>query len=150
MKNPKLITLGVLALVLALVGGLMAYSSSVKNAAATPASGITEVTKDTFQTEVLDSKLPVFIVFYAPNCKPCADEAPLIADMAKEYAGKVKFVQIDAVAQPELTSAIGVTAVPTMLVAKPDEQTVIYNEGFLDKPSLKKFIEDGLAVKKQP
>jgi thiol-disulfide isomerase/thioredoxin len=112
-----------------------------------PPGAVTLVTKDNFEQIVLKSPIPAFVIFNAPGCRPCEDEAPLVAQAARQYAGKIRFVRIDAIADPEITASIGVTAVPTSFVIKFVEKTIFYNEGFLDQPSLGKFIVDGLAQK---
>jgi thioredoxin-like negative regulator of GroEL len=152
MKNPKII--GLLVLVVALIGGLMAYKSHVDAAnqppTATAAATITEVTEQNFQTEVLGSKLPIVMVFYVKqNCDPCVQEDPITQKLANEYAGKVKFVKVDAYANPNLTQNLGVTSVPAQLVIKLDEKTIYGNQGFLDENAFKLLIEDGLAKKHQ-
>jgi thioredoxin-like negative regulator of GroEL len=73
-----------------------------------------------------------------------------VEQAAKDYAGKVKFVKIDAGANPNLAASLGISVVPTMMVVKLDEKTLLVAEGFLDAASLKKFIEDGLAAKPTP
>ena len=59
----------------------------------------------------------------------------------------MKFVKIDAAAQPELAAGAGLSAVPAQFVLKLDEKTLVYNVGLLTKEELHQFIEDGLAAK---
>ena len=146
MNKSKLITVAILLLVVGAVAGLVGYTTHVRNA--TNKAAIVEVTKDNVQQEVFDSPLPVFVYWYAPNCKPCDVELPLIEQAARDYAGKVKFVKIDAAAQPELAANSGITAAPTLFLLKRKGGTLLFNEGFLTKEELHQFIEAGLAAKK--
>lgn len=145
MKNPKAI-IGMVLLVLGLLGGLMVWKSHADAAQAVTVT-ITEVNEQNYQTEIFASTQPVFVLLYQPNCTYCEDQEVLVKELAKDYAGKVKFVRIDASTNPNLVANFGATIVPAMFVLKMDEKTIYGNEGFLDKPQLKKFIEDGLAKK---
>src|SRR5687767_13645825 len=92
-----------------------------------PTGAVTLVTKDNFEQIVLKSPIPVFVVFTAPGCRPCEDEAPLVAQAARQHGGTVRFARIDAIADREITDSIGVTSVPTMFVIKFVEKTIFYN-----------------------
>lgn len=48
-----------------------------------------------FETEVLKSKLPVLVDFWAPWCGPCQMMAPILEDLAKDFEGKLKIVKVD-------------------------------------------------------
>jgi len=76
------------------------------------------LSKDNFDEEVLKSDIPVLVDFYAQWCGPCKSLAPLIAEIAEEYAGKVKVCKLDIDSEPELTSAYDVMSVPTLLLFK--------------------------------
>jgi thioredoxin 1 len=145
MKYPRIITHRALALVVVLVGSLADCTVYAQDTGV-----ITEVTKDIWQREVLDSKLPVFILFYSTNCAPCAQQAPMVESLAKEYAGKVKFVKVDVVDQHEVRDAFNILRVPASYVIKLDERVAYLNEGNLEQRELKEFLEDGLAQKREP
>jgi thioredoxin 1 len=70
---------------------------------------------DSFQDEVVRSKLPVVVDFYADWCGPCRIIAPLMEQFAKEYAGKVKFVKINTDDNQELASQFGIMSIPTVM-----------------------------------
>jgi len=150
MNKRKLFTIAAIVAALAVLGGLFGYRYYLQHQAAATAGQVIEVNEQNFDKEVMHSKLPVFIEFYLPTCGPCQKQAPLVEQAAKDYAGKVKFVKIDAGANPKLAASVGISVVPTMMVIKLDEQTVLIAEGYLDAARLKKFIEDGLAAKKTP
>ncbi|HJY87316.1 MAG TPA: thioredoxin domain-containing protein [Candidatus Acidoferrales bacterium] len=147
MSKRKLFTIAAIVAALAILGGLFGYRYYLQHQAA---GQVIEVNEQNFDKEVMQSKLPVFIEVYLPSCAPCQKQAPLVEQAAKDYAGKVKFVKIDAGANPNLAGSLNISVVPTMMVVKLDEKTLLVAEGFLDAAKLKKFIEDGLAAKKNP
>lgn len=75
-----------------------------------------DVTRDTFEQEVMQSELPVVIDLWATWCGPCRAVAPLLEELATKYDGKVKVVKIDVDSQPELAAAFEVESIPTMAV----------------------------------
>lgn len=80
------------------------------------------VTQNTFQSEVLDSKLPVLVDFWAPWCGPCRMVAPLVDEIAGERADiKVGKVNVDE--QPQLAAQFGVMSIPTLVVMKDGKVT---------------------------
>jgi thioredoxin 1 len=99
------------------------------------------ITKDNFETEVLDSKLPVLVDFWATWCGPCMMLAPTIEEIAEEYAATVKVGKVNVDEEPELASKFGVFSIPTLVVlkdgkekarsvgAKPKEQLIALLDG---------------------
>jgi thioredoxin 1 len=63
-------------------------------------STVTPVTDTTFQAEVLESELPVVVDIWATWCGPCKAIAPILDQLASEYAGRVKIVKVDADQNP--------------------------------------------------
>lgn len=79
-----------------------------------------KLTRDNFETEVLNSTLPVLIDFYADWCGPCRMLGPVIDEIAEEATNfKVGKVNIDE--QPELATKYQVMSVPTLVVIKNGE-----------------------------
>lgn len=76
------------------------------------------VTDDTFETEVLKSDKPVMVDFWATWCAPCRMIAPVVDEMAKEYAGQAKIVKIDVDANPGVASKFGIMSIPSLLFFK--------------------------------
>ena len=77
-----------------------------------------KLTKDNFESEVKASELPVLIDFYADWCGPCKMLAPIISEIAEEYAGKVKVCKVNVDDESELASAFSVQSIPTVVVVK--------------------------------
>ena len=74
------------------------------------------VTDASFAREVLASDLPVLVDFWAEWCPPCHRLAPVLEELAAEYAGRVRIVKVDADANPETVRAYGIQAMPTLTV----------------------------------
>src|SRR5690606_3344751 len=75
---------------------------------------VTPVTDATFQSEVIEAELPAVVDIWAAWCGPCKAIAPILDQLAEEYAGRVKIVKVDADANPEAVTAAGVTSIPTL------------------------------------
>jgi len=100
------------------------------------------VGEDNFQNSVLQSKLPVVVDFWAEWCAPCIAAAPVLEELAKEYAGKVDFAKVDVDGNSPLAAKYGIAAIPTMLIFK-DGQAVQQIVGYRPKKEFKKML-DGL------
>ncbi|MGH7819811.1 MAG: thioredoxin [Candidatus Binatia bacterium] len=81
-------------------------------------SAVQEVTDSNFENEVINSDLPVLIDFWAPWCAPCRAIAPVVDDLAKEYAGKLKVVKMNVDDNPLSPSRYGVRSIPNLLLIK--------------------------------
>lgn len=73
-------------------------------------------TKAKFDAEVLKSKLPVVVDFFAPWCGPCKILAPILEDLADKYADKITFAKVDTDVEEQLALDYNITSVPTTLV----------------------------------
>jgi len=71
-----------------------------------------------FESEVLRSDLPVLVDFSATWCGPCKMLSPVIEELARTYAGKVKVFKVDVDEAPELANQYRISAVPTLIVFK--------------------------------
>ena len=77
-----------------------------------------EVTDSTFEQEVLRSKQPVLVDFWAVWCAPCKAVAPIVEELAGEYEGRLKVMKLDVDDNPRTAVAYGVQSIPTLLVFK--------------------------------
>ena len=76
-----------------------------------------KVTKESFQTEVIESEKPVLIDFWASWCGPCRMVSPVVDEIASERAD-IKVCKVNVDEQPELASRFGVMSIPTLVVLK--------------------------------
>jgi thioredoxin 1 len=103
-----------------------------------------EVDDATFQSQVLESDIPVLVDFWAEWCGPCKMIAPLVEELAEEYDGRVKFAKVDVDTAQALAQQFSVMAIPTLLIFKngaPADQIV----GAVPKAELKKRLDSSIA-----
>jgi len=103
-------------------------------------SKATAVTADTFETEVLQSAVPVVVDFWAEWCGPCRMVAPHLDAIAEEYAGKAKVVKVDVDSEPDLAGRYNVMSIPTLLFVK-DGKVVDQSVGAEPKSSIAARLE---------
>jgi len=74
------------------------------------------VADDSFDREVLQSSTPVLIDFWAPWCAPCRAIAPVVEELAAEYAGKLKVMKMNVDENPQTPSRYGVRGIPNLIL----------------------------------
>ena len=74
--------------------------------------------ENNFDSEVLNSEIPVLVDFWAPWCAPCRAIAPSVEALADEYAGKVKVGKLNIDDNPTIPGKYGIRSIPTLLVFK--------------------------------
>ncbi len=77
---------------------------------------VQELTSDNFQTQVLESAVPVLVDFWSPRCGPCARLAPIIDEIAAEAGGRFAVGKVNAWEQQDLAASYRISAVPTCLI----------------------------------
>jgi thioredoxin 1 len=98
-----------------------------------------------FDSDVLQSELPVLVEFGASWCPPCRMLAPVLDDIAGERAGTLRVVSIDVDASPVTQARYGVMSLPTMLLfvrGTPVRQVI----GFTSKGRLLAFLDETLET----
>lgn len=106
-------------------------------------SHISAISDDTFETDVLESDIPVLVDFWAQWCGPCKAIAPILEDISQKYAGKVKFVKIDVDQNPSTPPKFGVRGIPTLILFK-DGQVKATQVGLMNKADLMQFIDGNI------
>lgn len=79
------------------------------------------ITAANFDTEVMASKVPVLVDFWAEWCTPCRMIAPMVEQLAEAYAGRVKVGTVDVDAEVDLANRFGIISIPTLIVFKDGE-----------------------------
>ncbi len=95
---------------------------------------VLEFTDSNFETDVVQSDVPVLVDFWAEWCQPCHLITPTIEELAAEYQGKVKVGKVDTDSNRDVSVKYGISAIPTIIL-------------FQDGEVIKKFV--GLTSKDQ-
>ena len=78
---------------------------------------VSNINKNNFQNEVLNSEKPVLLDFWAPWCGPCRMVSPIVDEIAAER-GDIKVGKVNVDEQPELAAQFGVMSIPALVVMK--------------------------------
>ncbi len=106
-------------------------------------SEIVHITDATFDSEVLKADKPVLVDFWADWCGPCKMIAPILDDVSKDYAGKLKVAKLNIDENPATPPKYGIRGIPTLMIFKSGnvEATKV---GAVSKSQLTAFIDSNL------
>jgi thioredoxin 1 len=99
-----------------------------------------EVSDASFEKEVLESKIPVLVDFWAAWCRPCLMAAPVLEELANEYDGRIAFAKLDVDQNAQTAAKYNIMAIPNLIIfkeGKPASQIM----GYKPKEELKKDLD---------
>ena len=97
-----------------------------------------------FKEVVVEAKMPFLVDFWAPWCGPCRAIAPLVNELAEEYAGRIGFAKVNVDDSPKCATEYGVRSIPTLLLFK-DGKPMAQIVGLRSKADLKKHLDAALS-----
>jgi len=107
--------------------------------------GITQISDaKSWEVDVINSDIPVFVDFWAEWCGPCRMVGPVVEELANDYDGKVKFVKVNVDEANELASKYNVFSIPTLILLNKGE-IISQQVGAASKESYKNMIDRALA-----
>ena len=104
------------------------------------AGAVTTLSDSTFDETVAADGAPVLVDFWAEWCGPCKMIAPILEEIATEYAGKVKICKVDVDANPDMPGKFNIRGIPTLIMFK-GGNAVDTKVGALSKSQLAEFID---------
>ncbi|EFK95014.1 Thioredoxin [sediment metagenome] len=102
-----------------------------------------EITDSNFEQEILNSKSPILVDFWAPWCGPCKQLGPIVDELSKDMEGKVEVYKCNIDENPESPSKYAVRGIPTLMIFK-DGKLVNSKVGSLPKSALYEWVRNNL------
>jgi thioredoxin 1 len=107
------------------------------------ASNIVTLTQDNFSSQVIQSPKPVLVDFWAEWCGPCKMIAPILDEVSREYAGKLRVAKINIDQNPQTPPRFGIRGIPTLMLFK-NGAVEAQKVGALSKKQLTEFLDQYL------
>jgi thioredoxin 1 len=104
---------------------------------------IVHVTDESFEDEVLKSNEPVLVDYWADWCGPCKMIAPVLDEIASEYAGRIKVAKLNIDENPNTPPRYGIRGIPTLMLFRQGEVEAT-KVGAVSKSQLTAFIDSNL------
>ena len=104
---------------------------------------VAQVSDASFDGDILKSQVPVLVDFWAPWCGPCRSVAPIVDDLATQYAGKIKVAKVNVDENPNEAAKLGVRGIPSLYIYK-DGQVVSNKVGAAPKAALQSWIDSNI------
>lgn len=98
------------------------------------------VTNKNFQEEVVESKVPVLVDFYAEWCMPCKMFGPILESAAEDFEGKMKIVKVNIDESPELAQKYFVMSIPTLKLFNGSEEAKATFVGSMSGEELEEWV----------
>ena len=105
---------------------------------------IIELSDSTFESEVVNSDLPVLVDFWAPWCGPCRAIAPIVEEISSSYEGKIKVGRMNVDENQSTTMKFGIRSIPTIIMFK-DGEAVDQIIGAVPKGEIERVVDKSLA-----
>jgi thioredoxin 1 len=106
---------------------------------------LTAVTDQNFEAEVVQSKLPVLVDFWAAWCRPCQLLGPVLEEIAAEYPDFLRIVKMDVESNTLVPSKHNIRGIPAMVLYR-EGKIVATKTGFIPKSKLLEFLEGHLSM----
>ena len=107
-------------------------------------SALADVTQGNFQTEVLQSSVPVLVDFWAPWCGPCRMLSPVVEKVASVYTGKANFFKLNTDENPSIAGQYQVSGIPCLILFK-DGQPVDRIVGYVPQNTIEAMLSKHVA-----